>query len=205
MQRPGPGDRTESDLQHARPVDAGQRRVRGQPALEVRRDRARVARVASQPRGAPEGEPVLVTVDLPDDLVVADCGIQIGDVSVENGRRPAVVHGIEMPVDSAILARESQPPVTEYVAMSREDPIGPRARIGFPGRPPRRDKKAQLGQRCRIEDEARRSRAYPCREGVMHGVPLLTVDLQDRKSTRLNSSHSQISYAVFCLKKKMLS
>src|SRR5256886_5368027 len=26
----------------------------------------------------------------------------------------------------------------------------------------------------------------------------------DRKSTRLNSSHSQISYAVFCLKKKMI-
>src|SRR2546421_3682773 len=26
--------------------------------------------------------------------------------------------------------------------------------------------------------------------------------LQDRKSTRLNSSHDQISYAVFCLKKK---
>src|SRR2546430_10011726 len=29
-----------------------------------------------------------------------------------------------------------------------------------------------------------------------------TDDLSDRKSTRLNSSHSQISYAVFCLKKK---
>src|SRR5256886_3553881 len=27
-------------------------------------------------------------------------------------------------------------------------------------------------------------------------------DYLDRKSTRLNSSHSQISYAVFCLKKK---
>src|SRR5688572_32268045 len=27
--------------------------------------------------------------------------------------------------------------------------------------------------------------------------------LTDRKSTRLNSSHSQISYAVFCLKKKI--
>src|SRR2546430_11333757 len=27
---------------------------------------------------------------------------------------------------------------------------------------------------------------------------------EDRKSTRLNSSHSQISYAVFCLKKKRL-
>src|SRR2546427_7798752 len=28
------------------------------------------------------------------------------------------------------------------------------------------------------------------------------VGIADRKSTRLNSSHSQISYAVFCLKKK---
>src|SRR2546430_13442201 len=27
----------------------------------------------------------------------------------------------------------------------------------------------------------------------------------DRKSTRLNSSHSQISYAVFCLKKKIIT
>src|SRR5690349_21981784 len=30
----------------------------------------------------------------------------------------------------------------------------------------------------------------------------LPVDLGDRKSTRLNSSHVEISYAVFCLKKK---
>src|SRR5256886_6121726 len=30
------------------------------------------------------------------------------------------------------------------------------------------------------------------------------VPVQDRKSTRLNSSHSQISYAVFCLKKKKI-
>src|SRR5438309_12121663 len=28
---------------------------------------------------------------------------------------------------------------------------------------------------------------------------------QDRKSTRLNSSHSSISYAVFCLKKKKIA
>src|SRR3712207_9289589 len=28
------------------------------------------------------------------------------------------------------------------------------------------------------------------------------LDRQDRKSTRLNSSHANISYAVFCLKKK---
>src|SRR3712207_9015031 len=36
-----------------------------------------------------------------------------------------------------------------------------------------------------------------------HLVPDLAGDLlQDRKSTRLNSSHANISYAVFCLKKK---
>src|SRR3712207_7491347 len=29
-------------------------------------------------------------------------------------------------------------------------------------------------------------------------------DIRDRKSTRLNSSHANISYAVFCLKKKKL-
>src|SRR5438270_9362096 len=29
--------------------------------------------------------------------------------------------------------------------------------------------------------------------------------IEDRKSTRLNSSHSQISYAVFCLKKKKIT
>src|SRR2546430_13636156 len=35
--------------------------------------------------------------------------------------------------------------------------------------------------------------------------PILLIAMRavgDRKSTRLNSSHSQISYAVFCLKKK---
>src|SRR2546430_6497114 len=40
--------------------------------------------------------------------------------------------------------------------------------------------------------------AATMRRAVVVGVP----SAQDRKSTRLNSSHSQISYAVFCLKKK---
>src|SRR5437868_8503263 len=34
------------------------------------------------------------------------------------------------------------------------------------------------------------------------GVNLDVVGVEDRKSTRLNSSHVSISYAVFCLKKK---
>src|SRR2546430_3271221 len=42
-------------------------------------------------------------------------------------------------------------------------------------------------------------------QGIDHlfGVaPSTSLMFSDRKSTRLNSSHSQISYAVFCLKKK---
>src|SRR5690554_7043254 len=63
--------------------------------------------------------------------------------------------------------------------------------------------------------------ADPVQEAVNHGRPLKTFAVlghdhghvhianhvgpqlaQDRKSTRLNSSHVRISYAVFCLKKK---
>src|SRR5438067_7937701 len=38
-------------------------------------------------------------------------------------------------------------------------------------------------------------------EGTRHDV-IPTQPMEDRKSTRLNSSHVSISYAVFCLKKK---
>src|SRR5205814_3243737 len=43
------------------------------------------------------------------------------------------------------------------------------------------------------------------RDGLVHGIVgffVFRVQLLDRKSTRLNSSHLGISYAVFCLKKK---
>src|SRR2546430_11219656 len=42
-------------------------------------------------------------------------------------------------------------------------------------------------------------------ERVLAREPVVRHDAEDRKSTRLNSSHSQISYAVFCLKKKKTS
>src|SRR5258707_7424571 len=46
------------------------------------------------------------------------------------------------------------------------------------------------------------------REQVQHAAssasPVLHLLAQDRKSTRLNSSHANISYAVFCLKKKKM-
>src|SRR5687768_18185061 len=37
----------------------------------------------------------------------------------------------------------------------------------------------------------------------LDGWYLATTSIRDRKSTRLNSSHGYISYAVFCLKKKI--
>src|SRR5438105_11543972 len=46
---------------------------------------------------------------------------------------------------------------------------------------------------------ARRHEGIDLRQGGAHGVK---GRIQDRKSTRLNSSHEWISYAVFCLKKK---
>src|SRR5207244_5057755 len=46
-------------------------------------------------------------------------------------------------------------------------------------------------------DEARELRPHG-----LEGNALVRLDESDRKSTRLNSSHQIISYAVFCLKKK---
>src|SRR3712207_8282720 len=58
-----------------------------------------------------------------------------------------------------------------------------------------------------------RGRSRPSGEDLFHHVPVYVRqaevpagvpvrELLDRKSTRLNSSHANISYAVFCLKKK---
>src|SRR2546430_11629948 len=42
-------------------------------------------------------------------------------------------------------------------------------------------------------------------QSLAHSIGSRSSRRLDRKSTRLNSSHSQISYAVFCLEKKQLS
>src|SRR3712207_8342642 len=83
---------------------------------------------------------------------------------------------------------------TEIYTLSLHDalPISPldhpaaaRGRGGRPARPPRADLRARP-RRLRPRPEGRRRHRL----------------LLDRKSTRLNSSHANISYAVFCLKKK---
>src|SRR3712207_8910368 len=71
--------------------------------------------------------------------------------------------------------------------------------------------RAQLHDREEVgeviaQDVARhRDRVLPLAdalEGERHRLPGRH-ELEDRKSTRLNSSHANISYAVFCLKKKV--
>src|SRR2546421_9689976 len=49
-----------------------------------------------------------------------------------------------------------------------------------------------------LAEKAIRLKALPVSAGQVPGA----LTGRDRKSTRLNSSHDQISYAVFCLKKK---
>src|SRR3712207_7671399 len=49
------------------------------------------------------------------------------------------------------------------------------------------------------------ARLYGLHREVAELVPLAELRVADRKSTRLNSSHANISYAVFCLKKKEIN
>src|SRR2546430_8869041 len=53
-----------------------------------------------------------------------------------------------------------------------------------------------------IADRSPREFIRPRSSPRWRGLP--EAPASDRKSTRLNSSHSQISYAVFCLKKKKI-
>src|SRR3712207_6971832 len=64
----------------------------------------------------------------------------------------------------------------------------------------------------RVVRELEAVTVYAAREGDLAGLAAMNRELPeearrgvDRKSTRLNSSHANISYAVFCLKKKTYS
>src|SRR3712207_8720755 len=75
---------------------------------------------------------------------------------------------------------------------------------------PRPEGAARAARRERLEPprDERDDVAPAARRGLeRHAVVAAPArrDAQDRKSTRLNSSHANISYAVFCLKKKQYS
>src|SRR5438309_6623866 len=77
-----------------------------------------------------------------------------------------------------------------YTTLFRSEPRGRAVRCGGRASGPR------SGRRCPSRSRHLDPPGARDREG--HRRP----DRGDRKSTRLNSSHSSISYAVFCLKKK---
>src|SRR3712207_8715301 len=60
------------------------------------------------------------------------------------------------------------------------------------------DEPLELGQRAALHPGVDRAD----RRVLAHEEVALDAAVEDRKSTRLNSSHANISYAVFCLKKK---
>src|SRR2546430_5312652 len=68
----------------------------------------------------------------------------------------------------------------------------------LPGRPRPRPTRSD----DRVEEDGRRMSTQTYDALGFDPAPGVPASVQDRKSTRLNSSHSQISYAVFCLKKK---
>src|SRR2546429_4555338 len=71
-------------------------------------------------------------------------------------------------------------------------------------RHPRNSRSSYLMKFYRFDDRGTArlmDRRRPCRQGLNRGSPRHRF-CRDRKSTRLNSSHGYISYAVFCLKKK---
>src|SRR2546428_5591312 len=61
--------------------------------------------------------------------------------------------------------------------------------------------RAISGARVTLGSSREAGAAAPGVSSELSGAPVFSAGL-DRKSTRLNSSHDQISYAVFCLKKK---
>src|SRR5690606_41963831 len=97
-------------------------------------------------------------------------------------------------------ARPPKPPVFPYTTLFRS-PAGRAARRQRQGR------RVRDPHRPRAQLPDRRDVPLRAQELLLPGRPEELPDVavrraQDRKSTRLNSSHVKISYAVFCLKKK---
>src|SRR2546430_9516015 len=98
-----------------------------------------------------------------------------------------------------MIRRPPIPPLFPYTTLSQSEASR---------RPPAEDQ-PQDEVLMNLEERAMPLRSAGIRRALGGGIAypllaalLLAVILVDRKSTRLNSSHSQISYAVFCLKKK---
>src|SRR3712207_8880673 len=99
-----------------------------------------------------------------------------------------------------MIRRPPRSTLFPYTTLFRSADIGQttrRMRIHFPSTPAAAASHHPPHQ-CIATPRGKSSKAAKM---VRKGVPTRESD-KDRKSTRLNSSHANISYAVFCLKKK---
>src|SRR5690242_21230745 len=100
-----------------------------------------------------------------------------------------------------MIRRPPRPTLFPYTTLFRSPP-GARVFLDdrLVGETPYRDRVEVGAHRLLLEH-----RDYPWHKEALlvpAGAPLAREIKLDRKSTRLNSSHMSISYAVFCLKKK---
>src|SRR5690606_39928310 len=96
--------------------------------------------------------------------------------------------------------RPPSPPLFPYTTLFRSAERGLALDAGDRCAADRRDHPAGEGRAALPADASRAACRIPA-----HGDPAQAgrrLGRRDRKSTRLNSSHVKISYAVFCLKKK---
>src|SRR5580692_7295374 len=121
---------------------------------------------------------------------VAEARAPVQELAADAGRRPCRAAATSTAVTLLVPGlRRSAPRATRLVCA---DPPRPRRRKPMFTTQERDHIRDQLLARARADD-AIVGAAYTGSLGTGPG---------DRKSTRLNSSHSQISYAGFCLKKK---
>src|SRR5205085_6356841 len=105
------------------------------------------------------------------------------------------IMSLSLSTSFSLTRRPPTPPLFPYTTLfrslhRRRAGVRARHRLGGRARLPRPEVPRHPEHGRRREPRVRAPRRRPCS------------GCRDRKSTRLNSSHSQISYAVFCLKKK---
>src|SRR5690625_5530605 len=95
----------------------------------------------------------------------------------------------------------NDPAATEIYTLSLHDALP----ISWPGQPELLERIETVSQRTRGRQPRNVDDLLAVRDdnALANAIPALSLS-EDRKSTRLNSSHVAISYAVFCLKKKTM-
>src|SRR5258708_22034628 len=97
-----------------------------------------------------------------------------------------------------MIRRPPRSTLFPYTTLFRSNSNDPTGCTGFTGL--ETDPRTNLPAPCALHFVSNRSR--PSKDGLVAVRLDWNASKRDRKSTRLNSSHQIISYAVFCLKKE---